>query len=77
MEIDRCVCGRMPHYDEERKCCGHGEFPLFGQISCRCGRSTGWMLVEDYYSYKVSSDDVIALWNEFHGVNRDSLATIK
>lgn len=66
LKLNRCTCGRVPRYYQERECYGHGEYPMIGRVVCSCGENTKGFIVDGFYGEITTKDDVINFWNKKH-----------
>ena len=65
MKVKFCPCCRgSVKFVTERKCYGHGEYPLIGYIMCNnCHLRSGDEIIDGFYGTKTTVQDVVDKWN--------------
>lgn len=72
MKLKKCLCGEEPKIIKERKCYGHGEFPLVAYVKCdNCRLHTPEFIIDDFYGCTDTEDTAIEYWNKLMSTPRD------
>ena len=58
-------CGNKAELHQGHRCVAHGEYPMIAYIQCTfCNASSDELIIDGFYGYTTTVQDVADLWNK-------------